>query len=115
MHVIEFSNPSIGNVRMAVDESGRCRSTSQIDALGRGAGQAQNVAIRAHGDNFSIANRERLNDAVAGIDGEDPAIEQHQLRLFGAEHGRCHSAERKAGKQRKHPAQAEGSIDSGGH
>jgi len=114
MHVIELSNPSIGNVRMAVDESGRCRSTSQIDALGRGAGETQDVAIGAHGDDFSIANRERLNDGVAGIDGEDPAIEQHQLRPFGAEHG-CRSAEHEAGKQCKRRATHGASIDSDGH
>jgi hypothetical protein len=78
---------------MAVDESGRCRSTSQIDALGRGPGEAQDVAIAAHGQDFSVANRERLSDGVAGINREDPAIEQHQLRPFGAQQGARESAE----------------------
>src|SRR3984957_11669927 len=60
VNVVELLDAGFGDVRMAVDESRRRGAAVQVDAPRGGAGEAQEVPIRADGDDPSIAYRHAL-------------------------------------------------------
>ena len=76
-HVIHLVDTGFGDVSMTVDESRRSGAAVQIDAAGDWAGQLQNVAIRARGDDLAAAHGEGLHRRILGIDRENVSVKQH--------------------------------------
>ena len=77
--MVERLDPAVGDVRMGVDEPGGRRSAVQIDPPRVGTGETQDVAIGPDGHDPAGAHRQRLGNVIAGIDGEDFAVDQHQI------------------------------------
>ncbi len=80
MHVVELLDAAVGDVGMAVDEPRGCRTSVQIDPQRCGAGEAQDLPVRADRDDLSVADRQGLGDGVARIHGQNVSVEQQQLR-----------------------------------
>ena len=74
IHVIQFPDSAVGDVRMAVDEPRRRGPAMQIDAAGGGAGEAQNLVVGAERGDLPIANRHAFDDRILRIHREYPAV-----------------------------------------
>jgi hypothetical protein len=125
VHVVEIIDSSLRDVRMGVDESGGGGTPAQVDAPGGGPRETQDRLVRPGGDDLPAAHRQRFDDGVARIHGDDPAMEEHQIRRrctlgrqrerCGAETGGGERGGAEAGGRRDAAHHRKRRIDSGGH
>ena len=69
-------------MQVRVDEAGHDRAAGEIDRLRRGAGELANLLVAADGDEASVADRDCLGDAPAGVDGEDAAVAENEIGVL---------------------------------
>ena len=65
---------------MAVHQARNDGAAAKIDLARRRAGDAAHCAVRAHGDEAAVADGDGLRDRERGIDGDDLAVVEHELR-----------------------------------
>ena len=78
---IEVKEPrGVLDVAVRVDEPGNDGAAGQLDDAGPRPDQRRHLGPRADCDDAVAANRHRLRDAVGGIERNDPAAAQHEIR-----------------------------------
>ena len=91
-HGVELVDSSFSDMGVAVDESGGCSSAMQIDDTCLRSGELQDFFVRTYGDDFSLANSNRLGYGVLGVYGQDFSVDQDQVRRLS----RCRNARQEA-------------------
>ena len=66
-------------VQVRVDEPRDDRAAAELDDARVGPRKAANLGRAAERQNLAVANRERLAQRRVGIDGDDLAVEQHEV------------------------------------
>src|SRR5262249_32129356 len=87
--VIEYGG--FVEVAVSVDKAGGDGEAVKVDGLGRFRREFANFFVSADGGDFSVVDGDGLGDGVAGINGEDVAVEEDEIGV-----GRLAEARRRA-------------------
>ena len=68
-------------VAMGVDEAGRDGEAVEVYGLGGFGSELAEFVVSADGGDFAVVDKKGLGDGIAGVDGDDMAVEKEEVGL----------------------------------